>query len=168
VAVPKLPLSPNSQYDPTPNLKNQLRPPGPNLPHFHRSRYEVSCNMRSGGITSKYPSSARDAERSVVSWAPSPICLGSVPRSPYKVKEGLSQPDIFSHGVARLKSPREPTTPPKSSSSARETYRYFQVIPPAPLSLLHPKYIAFLARYTTCNLFAVYGIITSKKRILII
>ena len=58
---------------------------------------------------------SRDPCLSVLSWAPSPICLGSVSPSPYK--------------VARHKSPTEPRTAPNHSSSSRETLRQFPVDP---------------------------------------
>jgi hypothetical protein len=43
---------------------------------------------------------------SVPSWVPSPICLGSVPPSPYK--------------VARRRSPTEPMMEPKNSNPVQE------------------------------------------------
>ena len=88
---------------------------------------------------------SQEACRSVLSSAPSPICLGSVSPSPYKAKEKLSQPkkrcqepflalgsppllnrlkrvpDTFSYGVARHKSPTEPRTAPNNSCSVWET-----------------------------------------------
>ena len=54
-----------------------------------------------------------DLSFSVLSRAPSPICLGSVSLSPYK--------------VARHKSPREPWTAPNNTSLETETQRSFQV-----------------------------------------
>jgi len=48
----------------------------------------------------------RDGVGSEQSWVPSPICLGSVPPSPYK--------------VARRKSPTEPMIAPKNSNPAQE------------------------------------------------
>jgi hypothetical protein len=56
------------------------------------------------------------ASRSFLSWVPSPICLGSVSPSPYK--------------VALRKSPREPRTGTSNSGPARQTPRHSRLDSP--------------------------------------
>jgi hypothetical protein len=86
------------------------------MPDRSRELISTGSALEPRGVTWKYRYVSGEPCISVLPWVPSPICLGSVSPSPYR--------------VARHKSPKEPRAAPNNLSSGWETYRQTPVDPP--------------------------------------